>query len=101
MVLDFGCGQECPRSLLDSMSPPILIIEDEAALASALALLVKRLGREPVTAASATLGLEKLSKEKPALVILDIGLPDMSGLDALARIRKHDAELPVLIITAH
>jgi DNA-binding NtrC family response regulator len=83
------------------MPSPILIIEDEAALASALALLVKRLGRESVTAASATLGLEKLSREKPALVILDIGLPDLSGLDALARIRKHDAQLPVLIITAH
>lgn len=79
----------------------ILIIEDEAALASALALLVKRLDHEPVTAASASMGLEKLSKSKPALVILDIGLPDMSGLDALARIRSHDAALPVLIITAH
>ena len=81
--------------------PAILIIEDEAALASALALLVKRLGHEPVTAASAALGLEKLSQNKPVLVILDIGLPDMSGLDALARIRNHDAALPVLIITAH
>lgn len=81
--------------------PSILIIEDEAALASALALLVKRLGHEPVTAASAALGLERLSKSRPALVILDIGLPDMSGLDALARIRGHDPALPVLIITAH
>lgn len=83
------------------MSLPILIIEDEAALASALALLVKRLGHEPVTAASGALGLDKLSRTKPKLVILDIGLPDMSGLDALARIRRHDAALPVLIITAH
>jgi DNA-binding NtrC family response regulator len=81
--------------------PAILIIEDEAALASALALMVKRLGHEPVTAASAALGLEMLSKSKPALIILDIGLPDMSGLEALARIRRHDEALPVLIITAH
>lgn len=81
--------------------PAILIIEDEAALASALALLVKRLGHEPVTAASAALGLEKLPQAQPVLVILDIGLPDMSGLEALARIRRHDEALPVLIITAH
>lgn len=81
--------------------PPILIIEDEAALASALALLVKRLGHEGITAASGAQGLEKLAKLKPALVILDIGLPDMSGLDALARIRQHNESLPVLIITAH
>jgi DNA-binding NtrC family response regulator len=83
------------------MPGPILIIEDEAALASALALLVKRLGHDPLTAASAAQGLQKLQKVAPGLVILDIGLPDMSGLDALARIREHDAQLPVLIITAH
>lgn len=80
---------------------PILIIEDEAALASALALLVKRMGHEAVTCASAALGLEKLARRKPALVILDIGLPDCPGLDVLKVIREHDAALPVLIITAH
>src|SRR5262245_20047328 len=83
------------------MSRPILIIEDEAALASALALLVRRLEHEPLTAPSGLLGLDKLARSRPALVILDIGLPDMSGLDALARIRRHDANLPVLIVTAH
>jgi DNA-binding NtrC family response regulator len=79
----------------------ILIIEDEAALASALAILVRRLGFEAVTAASATLGLQKLAAHRPDLVVLDIGLPDLSGLQALARIRAHDAALPVLVITAH
>jgi len=79
----------------------ILVIEDEAALASALAILVQRLGYEPVTVASATLGLEKLGNRPPALVILDIGLPDMSGLEALTKIRRSDPTLPVLVITAH
>ncbi len=83
------------------MPRPILIIEDEAALASALALLARRLGHDAVTAPSGALGLEKLPGVAPALVILDIGLPDMSGLDVLARIRGHNPELPVLIITAH
>lgn len=69
------------------MSHAILIIEDEAALASALALLVKRLGHAPVTAASAALGLEKLAKIPPVLVILDIGLPDMSGYDLARELR--------------
>jgi DNA-binding NtrC family response regulator len=79
----------------------ILIVEDEAALASALAILVRRMGYEPVTVASATLGLEQLAKQRPALVILDIGLPDMNGLQALTRIRQGDATLPVLVVTAH
>jgi DNA-binding NtrC family response regulator len=80
---------------------PILIIEDEAALAAALATLVRRLGHEAVTAASAELGLERLREQDMALVILDIGLPDMSGLEALARIRAGAGALPVLIVTAH
>lgn len=79
----------------------ILIIEDEAALASALALLAKRMGHEAVTCASAALGLQKLAQRKPALVILDIGLPDRPGLEVLKIIREHDTTLPVLIITAH
>jgi DNA-binding NtrC family response regulator len=79
----------------------ILIIEDEAALASALALMVRRMGHEAVPVASAELGLDHLANQDVALVILDIGLPDMSGLDALVKIREHDPAQPVLIITAH
>lgn len=79
----------------------ILIIEDEASVASALAMLTKRLGYEPVTCASGAMGLQKLKPASPSLVILDIGLPDMSGLDVLARLREHSSTLPVLIITAH
>jgi DNA-binding NtrC family response regulator len=79
----------------------ILIIEDEASVASALAMLTKRLGYEPVTCASGAMGLQKLKPASPSLVILDIGLPDMSGLDVLARLREHSSNLPVLIITAH
>jgi DNA-binding NtrC family response regulator len=80
---------------------PVLIVEDEAAIASALAILVRRLGLEPVTAPTATLGLQQLAERPAALVVLDIGLPDMSGLQALAQIRVRDPDLPVLVITAH
>jgi DNA-binding NtrC family response regulator len=79
----------------------ILIIEDEAALAQAIAILVRRLGHDATTAASATLGLEHLHARRPDLVVLDIGLPDLNGLKALARIREHDATIPVLVVTAH
>ena len=80
---------------------PILIIEDEAALAQALAMLIRRMGHTPVTAASAGQGLHELAQQPPALVVLDIGLPDRSGLEALASIRAVDPHLPVLVITAH
>ena len=85
----------------ESPSPTLLVIEDEASLASALGAVAKRLACRSILSASGTQGLEQLTKVNPALVILDIGLPDISGLEVLKRIRAHDADLPVLIITAH
>ncbi len=79
----------------------ILIIEDEAALANAIAILVRGHGHTASTAASATLGLAQLRSSRPDLVVLDIGLPDQSGLKTLASIRAHDPTIPVLIVTAH
>ena len=80
---------------------PILIIEDEHALGTALSFAVRRAGHLPTLVASGSAGLEAMRKEKFAAIVLDIGLPDMSGLTVLEKVRKHDASLPVLIITAH
>lgn len=79
----------------------VLIIEDEHALAAALSTIVRRLGAEPSVAASGQSGIEKLSRRGFDLVVLDIGLPDMSGLEVLRRIRAGSDTTPVLIITAH
>ncbi len=79
----------------------VLIIEDEYALAAALATVVRRLGAEPVVAASGQGGLEKAQRQSFDAVLLDIGLPDMSGLKVLAALRATATPPPVLIITAH
>lgn len=81
--------------------PRVLIIEDEYALAAALATLVRRLGAEPVVAASGQGGLEKAERQSFSAVLLDIGLPDISGLKVLAALRQLPTPPPVLIITAH
>ncbi|HEY3862427.1 MAG TPA: sigma-54 dependent transcriptional regulator [Verrucomicrobiae bacterium] len=84
------------------MTPPrILIIEDEAALAGALAEVCRRLGAQASLCASGSRGLNELAKGKFALVILDIGLPDTSGWAVLESINRSAARPPVLIITAH
>ncbi len=54
-----------------------------------------------VTAPTAKLGLAAVAREKPDAVILDVRLPDMSGLDVFDRIRAVDPRLPVVIVTAH
>jgi len=79
----------------------ILIIEDEHAVASALAAVCKRLGYDTRLCSSGQRGLEELVRRDFALTILDIGLPDISGLEVLQRIHEHAPGLPVLIITAH
>ncbi|HYF37845.1 MAG TPA: response regulator [Prosthecobacter sp.] len=83
------------------MSARVLIIEDEYALAAALATLVRKLGAEPVVAASGQGGIEKAGRHSFDAVLLDIGLPDMSGLKVLSAIRAAPSPPPVLIITAH
>ncbi len=80
---------------------PILLIEDEHALGTALSFAVRRAGHLPTLAASGMAGLEAMRREKFAALVLDIGLPDMSGLAVLERVRKQDVMLPVLMITAH
>lgn len=75
----------------------ILIVEDEQALASALATVCQRLGHTAVTCFSGQRARAELAGSQFALVILDIGLPDMNGLTLLEQVR--DAK--VLVITAH
>jgi DNA-binding NtrC family response regulator len=79
----------------------ILIIEDEHALGSALSIIVRRMGHLPELAATATAGLKMLAEAEIAALVLDIGLPDMSGLEVLRRLRDRGQAPPVLVITAH
>lgn len=83
------------------MNPAILIIEDEYALAAALATVVRRLEGVPIVAASGQGGIDKLGSQPFALVLLDVGLPDVSGIKVLAKIQALPKPPPVIIITAH
>ncbi len=83
------------------MTPRVLIIEDEYALAAALSTVVRRLGAEAVVAASGQSGLDKAKGQTFDVILLDIGLPDMSGLKVLSALKATGQEAPVLIITAH
>jgi DNA-binding NtrC family response regulator len=82
-------------------NPRILIIEDEAALAKALATVCERLGAKATLCASGKRGLQGLAEGNFALVILDVGLPDISGWDVLEAVNQTASRPPVLIITAH
>lgn len=79
----------------------VLIVEDEHALGTALCFAVRRVGHLPTLVASGEAALDALPGGGFRVVVLDIGLPGMSGLELLARLRATDPSLPVLVITAH
>jgi DNA-binding NtrC family response regulator len=78
----------------------ILIVDDEEVLRDVLDVVVRREGFETTLASSGEEGLHVLDTEEIDLVILDIMLPGISGLDTLRAIRIANPTLPVIIITA-
>jgi nitrogen regulation protein NR(I) len=81
--------------------PTLLIVDDEP---NVLYSLEKGLGSETlavITAGKAGQAIAMVEKQRPDAVILDVRLPDMSGLDAFDRICRIDPRLPVIIITAY
>jgi two-component system nitrogen regulation response regulator GlnG len=81
--------------------PKLLIIDDEP---NVLYSLKKRLGTETLevlTAPTARQGIALVQEERPDAVILDIRLPDMSGMEAFDQMHALDPRLPVILITAY
>ncbi|MFZ5510834.1 MAG: sigma-54-dependent transcriptional regulator [Pseudomonadota bacterium] len=83
------------------MAYAILIIEDEATLAKNIVTYLQRYGYEARAAMSAEEGLAQIDSYKPDVVLLDFHLPGMNGLELVARLRRSDAHLPVIMITGH
>ncbi len=81
------------------MSKHILIVDDDALMRRSLAFNLEQAGYHTSTAESAETALSKVHLEKPDLVLLDIGLPGMDGLDALREL-KLQFDLPVIFLTA-
>ncbi len=79
----------------------ILIIDDEPTVCWALEKYLRSRGHEAASVPSAEEGLERIAEAPPALVLLDVRLPGMDGLEALSAIRQGDAPPPVVVITAH
>ena len=79
----------------------LLIVDDEPNVLYSLEKALKSDSVQVVTAARARQGIEEVRTSKPDVVLLDVRLPDMSGLDAFEEMHQIDPRLPVIIITAH
>ncbi|QQV77368.1 response regulator transcription factor [Sphingomonas aliaeris] len=78
----------------------ILMVEDDAALARSIAALLRAGGHAVDHTASGEETLALVSGEPYALLILDVGLPDIDGFTVLERLRRRGEKVPVLMLTA-
>ncbi len=78
----------------------ILVVDDEMGIVETLEVLFRGAGYEVETALGGRAGLEALERVKPDLVLSDIRMPGVTGLELLERIRETDPELPVILMTA-
>lgn len=81
--------------------PEILIVDDSKTILAMMKAFLEKEGYQAIAALSAPPALSMIEKQKLDLVIMDIRLPQVSGLDALVEIKKRDSKLPVIIMTAY
>ena len=79
----------------------LLIIDDEVEFASTLCQRLQLRGFDVTDVYSGGGGLAVLSTIEPEIIILDLKMPDMSGLDVLEGIKKHNPTIEVIMLTGH
>ncbi|CAN5679354.1 two-component system response regulator TcrX [soil metagenome] len=78
----------------------VLVVDDETVLAEMVSMALRYEGWNITTAADGTSAVAAARKDRPDVVVLDVMLPDMSGLEVLRRLREQNPHLPVLLLTA-
>jgi len=82
-------------------SPTVFIVDDDEAVRSSLRLLIKSVGLIPAALGSAREFLEKYDPAQPGCLVLDVRMPEMSGLELQEQLNRQGAVIPVIFITGH
>jgi DNA-binding NtrC family response regulator len=82
------------------LAPNVLVIDDESGILETLGILLKSEGFDTHTALGGKQGLAKLAAVRPEIVLTDVRMPDVSGIDVLGAVRSQDPETPVILMTA-
>ncbi len=78
----------------------VLVVDDEAVLAEMVSMALRYEGWNIATASDGSAAIAAARTQRPDVVVLDVMLPDMSGLDVLHKLREEHPQLPVLLLTA-
>ena len=92
-------GNEVGHGRITASPLKVLVVDDESPIRKLLRMGLGTQGYQTIDAANATAALDLLA-EKPDLVILDLGLPDMQGLELLRRIRAQRDDLPIVVLSS-
>ena len=84
-----------------STQPSILVVDDEEIMRDVITTLLEEEGYRVISSATGEEGVEKVKEEAPDLVLLDLMLPSMSGLEALEEIIRIDPDIVVVMISAY
>ncbi|MBI5284713.1 MAG: response regulator transcription factor [Chloroflexi bacterium] len=84
---------------VSTQAKTVLVVEDEPSLASTLSYNLRKNGFNVVSAADGLAGLQEARRARPDVVVLDLMLPKMDGLEVCRRIRA-DSDVPILMLTA-
>ncbi|WP_420602710.1 response regulator transcription factor [Flagellimonas sp.] len=78
----------------------VLIVEDDIEIIRLLEIHLKDLGCQVLTAIRGDIGLQKAINENPDLIILDVMLPEMDGIEICQKIRAREIKTPIMMLTA-
>lgn len=78
----------------------VLVVDDESVLADMVSMALRYEGWNISTAGDGASAIASARSQRPDVVVLDVMLPDMSGLDVLHKLREENPQLPVLLLTA-
>ena len=81
-------------------APSVLVVDDETGILETLSILLKNEGFTPVVALGGRQGLERIQSLNPDIVITDIRMPTVNGIEILSAARAKDPDIPVILMTA-
>jgi CheY-like chemotaxis protein len=82
------------------MSAPVLVVDDEPAIRSVIAMILHAEGYDVAVAATGPEALACIAQQQPAMILLDLQMPGMSGWQLYDRLRQLDPAPPVVFMTA-
>ena len=83
----------------DAPGSLVLVVDDEAPILRVVSAALEARGYRVATAENAEIAIHRLATDTPAVIILDLGLPDMDGIEVCRRIRQW-SETPIIVLTA-